>query len=107
MHEGNRRRPKARQLRLVITVIVHRPDFFRSGSIANEVNLRTGECLRSEERKNIGGEILSHLRGASGIWLAEIQLPDHLRGLRRIPADIVEPSEENQLPVLNGGVTER
>src|SRR5260221_13307511 len=94
------------ELLLVRTVVIHRPDFFTATAVGNKIDLGADEALCAEVLQDVGGEFARHFLSAIFIDGAYIDLSDQLRRSCVRLTDVVEPSVENQLIVLRGGIAE-
>src|SRR5260370_11376154 len=94
------------KLLLVRAVVVHGPDFLVAGPVGNEVEFGSHEADTTEELQNVGGELLRHSLRASLVEGADVSLSDDLSGGCVGLRDVVQPSVQDDLIVLNRGVSE-
>ena len=97
MRGDKRDRTQMRDLVLVRAVVVHGPDFFVAGAVADEINLRLGDALNAaaQTENNLVGELVRHHARRGVARAIGILLAQDLRRLNIL--HVVQPALNSQL----------
>src|SRR5215831_3740936 len=96
-----------RKLMLVRAIVVHGPDFFMSGSVTDEVNLRLCDPLNSSTKPedDLIGELMRHDSGSRITRRIRVLLPENLGRLGILY--VIEPALHCQFAAGDSQIPER